>query len=98
MAGFLPDQNTTFITICKKAYKPLFDENDELLISNDGALRLGLEALLKEDASDNQRALELWAEAKQLLCREIENEIGAGAQGTIQMPDDFEMESVGCGL
>lgn len=98
MANLLPDVSTLFVTVCKKAYKPLRAENDELLISNWGALRLALDALNKEDASDFTRADQLWAQAKKLLIAEEENEVGAGAQGPVPVEDSFAMECFPVGL
>lgn len=101
MAGFvinLPPVSTVFDTLCKKAFKPAYDENDELIVGNIGALKDGLMALLKEDASDKGRANELWASAIQSVTSEAENSIGASAQGVIQMDDGFLMEAVPFGL
>lgn len=90
--ALLPAVSEIFVVIAKKAYKPLVNENDALVIGNWAALRLGLDALLKEDASDYVRAGVLWAQAKAALISEEENLVGAGAQGAIQMDDSFEME------
>lgn len=99
MAAIIPTPaNTAFNTVCKLAFVPLAREEDESPIWNIGALRIGLEALAKEDASDHARARELWAEAKLLLVAEIENEVGASAQGSVQMDDSFEMECFPVGL
>lgn len=98
MATLLPEVSEVFVTVCKRAYVPLVNENDELIIGNWGALRLALQALLAEDASDFERAGQLWVEAKRLLVTEEENLVGAGAQGTIQMDDSFEMERFPLGL
>lgn len=98
MANLLPDVSEIFVTVCKKSYTPLLNENDELLIGNWGALRLALDALLKEDASDYERANQLWAQAKQLLISEENNLVGAGAQGTVQVQDDFAMEEFPVGI
>jgi hypothetical protein len=99
MAGtLLPPTSPHFITICKKAYQPLVNENDELLIVNWGALRLGMDALLKEDASDYERAAQLWFMAQQKLTSELENQVSASAQGSVQMDDSFDMESFPVGI
>jgi hypothetical protein len=98
VAPLLPPVSQVFVTICKKAYQPLLNDNDQLLISNWGALRIGLDALNKEDSSDWVRADELWAKAKALLITEEENIVGASAQGSIQMDDAFDMECVPYGL
>lgn len=90
----LPPLSTAFVVIAKKAYKPLYDENDELPISNLGALRLGFEALIKEDGSDFERASALWKEARELLIAEEENETSASALGKVQVEDDFAMEEM----
>lgn len=89
-----PTGNTTFSTICKRAYVPVTDKTDELLISNWGAIRNGLKALQKEDAEDDVRADALWAKARNLLIAESINDTG-GAQGSISVENDFEMQNVG---
>jgi hypothetical protein len=98
MSTLLQPVSTAFVAICKKSYVAAVNDNDELLISNWGALRLGLQAMLSEDANDFVRAGQLWGEAKRLLIAEEENRVGAGAQGSIQMADDFEMECFPIGL
>lgn len=87
-----------FITLCKKSFKPAFDENDELIVGNIGALKAGLMALLKEDASDTDRAGQYLAAAIQYVTSENENSIGASAQGVVQMDDSFLMEAFPVGL
>lgn len=98
MANLLPPVSDVFVTVCKKSFTPLVNEKDELIIGNWGALRLGLQALLAEDASDFERAGQLWAAAKQLLVSEEENLVGAGAQGSIQSDDPYSMECFPVGL
>lgn len=98
VAPLLPPLSTVFITICKKSYQPLVNENDELPISNWAALEAGLRALNKQDADDDVRAKALWADAKALLITEEENLIGAGAEGNIQMDDSFSMMDFPVGL
>lgn len=89
-----PTGSTIFSTICKKAYVPLVNKTDKLLIENLGAIRNGLKALQKEDAEDDIRADALWAKAKNLLIAESINDTG-GAQGPITVSDDFEMQNCG---
>lgn len=94
----LPPVSEVFVVVAKKAYVAAVNDNDLLLIGNWGALRLALQALLAEDASDFERATTLWAQAKQLLIAEQENLVGPGAQGTIQCDDSFFMEAFPVGL
>lgn len=91
MATTFPPENIAFLTVCKKAYVPLVDDNDESPIMNIGALRLGLMARLKEDASDDARAEMLWGKATRLLQVEEANEVGAGAEGVVQVEDTYAM-------
>lgn len=98
MSTLLSPVSTVFVVIAKRSYQPLVNDNDQLLIANWGALRLGLDALAKEDASDFVRADQLWAAAKKLLVTEEENLVGSGAQGTIQIEDDFNMQGFPIGL
>lgn len=87
----LPAANTAFLAIVKKSFVPMVNANDQSLILNVGALRLGLEALLKEDASDFVRADQLWSRAIRLLQVEEANDVGASAEGVVQMDDTFAM-------
>lgn len=98
MATLLPPVSNAFVVIVKKAYVPAVNEDDQLLIGNWGALRLALQALLAEDASDFERAGQLWVEAKRLLVTEEENLVGAGAQGVISVDDSFYMEGFPIGI
>lgn len=98
MATLLPAVSEIFVVVAKRAFVPLVNDNDQLLISNVGALKAGLQALLAEDASDEDRAEFYWAKAKRLLVTEEENLVGAGAEGAIQMDDSFEMERFPVGL
>lgn len=89
-----------FIAVCKKEFVFLTNDNQRMPISNIGALRDGLEALQKEDASAFGAADELWARADKLLATESQDDEGAGAQGTVQVNDDFDLASIGghCGF
>lgn len=98
MSNILPDVSNVFVCLCKKAYVPLRDENDESLISNVGAIKTGLRALRREAAEDDQRALQYWAEMKGILESEEANDIGASAEGTASVDDSYEMHQVGIGL
>jgi hypothetical protein len=84
-----------FICVAKKEWIPIVADNDELPISNLGALRMGLEALQMEDARDRVRAKELWDDAKMLLATENDDDTGAGAEGIVNLSDDWDMQSVG---
>lgn len=97
-AVLLPPVSEVFVTVCKKAYVPLVNDNDPMLIENWGALRLALQALLAEDSSDFERAGQLWGEAKRLLVVEEDNLVGAGSQGSVQMDDAFCMSEFPYGL
>lgn len=86
--------DTIFVCICKKAFILYPASNDELVIDNLGALRMGLEALQKEDAGDYVRAEQLWEKAKKLLADEVEDETGVGAINQIRVSDDFDVACV----
>lgn len=98
MSNLLTSESTAFIVIAKKSFRPLYDENDELIISNSAAIRKGLEALNKEDASDRARAEELWADAIDRVRKESDNENSPSAQGTMSVVDDYSMEDIAIGL
>jgi hypothetical protein len=84
-----------FLTICKRAYVPVASDFDEVIPGNIGALRFGLSALLAEDSRDIERARQDWATAESLLTNEVADDEGAGAQGAVQVVDDFNMQEVG---
>lgn len=69
----------------------MVSDNDPCLIVNIGALKNGLLALLKEDASDLVRAEQYWGKVRQLLETEEANDVGASAEGTVNVDDDFAM-------
>jgi hypothetical protein len=84
-----------YVAQCKKEFLLAYDDNDQLAIENLGALRMGLEALTKEDAGDFVRANQLWADGRVILAKESADDTGAGAQGKVQIEDDFDMAGVG---
>jgi hypothetical protein len=94
----LPPVSDVFVTVCKVAFKPLVNDNDLCPITNIAALQYGLQALLREDSSDYERANELWAMAQDRLVKEQSNLIGAGAEGNVQMDDSFDMEHFPVGV
>lgn len=88
---------SAFIAVCKIDYVPISNPEDEVVPGNLGALRMGLEALQKEDANDFLRAGQLWNGGLKLLADEREDDMGAGATGSIQWNDDFALEQLECG-
>lgn len=46
----------TYVVICRKSYKPLVSDNDEVVPDNLGAIKLGLMSLQFEDKNDGDRA------------------------------------------
>lgn len=79
------------LTICKREWTSVSNDNDEVVPGNLGALRFGMEALLKENAQDFTRAEEWWGKAYQLLANEVEDDQGAGATSPVQVADSFMM-------
>lgn len=73
----------------------LEDDDDVLPVQNLGAIKLGIKALAKEDASDFVRANQLWAQGRTLLQEQKDNETGPEAYGKIQFEDDFEVSRLG---
>ncbi len=78
-----------FLGICKREWQPISNANDLVVPGNLGALRFGLQALLKEDAEDYERANQLWQQAFQLLANESEDDTGSGANVPVQVADSF---------
>ena len=95
-----------YVAICKRAWVPVSNDSDEVIPGNLGALRYALQALTKEDAEDYSRANALWygdvrtktIGAFQLLEQEVEDDTGAGAEGTVQVSDDFHIGRVSYGV
>lgn len=83
------------LTVCKIAWQPISNDNDEVLPGNIGAIRMALEALQNEDSEDYVRAQAKWQIAYQLLASEVEDDTGAGADGVVQVMDTFQMCNVG---
>ena len=99
----LPNQ---YVAICKRAWVPVVRDSDEVIPGNIGALRYALQALTKEDAEDYGRANALWygdtrtktVGAFQLLEQEVEDDTGAGGEGTVQVSDDFAIGRMSYGV
>lgn len=90
-----PGQQSFFTCICKRAFLMLEDDNDVLPVQNLGAIKLGIKALAREDASDFVRGNQLWAQGKTLIAEQKDNETGPEAYGKIQMDDDFCVGDLG---
>lgn len=84
-----------YLTVCKREWMTISNDNDPVVPGNIGALRFGLQALLKEDAEDYQRAEEMWQKAEQLLANESQDDTGAGADTPVRMADSW---GLGAGL
>jgi hypothetical protein len=80
-----------FTCVCKLAFQMLENDTDPLPISNIGALKLGLKAIAKEEAEDQLRANQYWAEGEVLLAKQKDNETGAESYGKIQFEDDYAL-------
>lgn len=95
-----------YVAICKRAWLPVANAADEVIPGNLGALRYALQALSKEDAEDLDQANRLWygdvrsktIGAFQLLEQEVEDDIGAGAGGSIQVDDNFAIGRISNGV
>jgi hypothetical protein len=87
-----------YVTICKLAFNAVTNDNDELVLGNIGAYKKGLQALLKEDNEDYQRANQLWADAKKILADEVGDDTGYGADDVVQLSDDFHVTPISWGL
>lgn len=89
--------SAVYLAVVRRGYKPVVNDDDEVHPSNIGALKKGLQALLKEDADDEVRANQKWAEARALLAEESEADSGPGANGAVQVSDDFFMAEMSNG-
>jgi hypothetical protein len=88
-----PGDISYFTCICKLAFVMLENDSDILPIQNIAALRKGILALAKERAGDYTREQQLWAQGRQLLNEQKDNETGPEAYGKIQVDDDM---ALGC--
>ncbi len=88
---------STYLAVLKRGYVPVSASDDEVYPGNLAALEKGLEARKAERSQDLTRAGELWAEAKELLVEESENETGPGAQGSVEVEDTFCIEGMSRG-
>ncbi len=79
------------LTVCKREWMPVANDNDPIFPGNIGANRFGMQALLKEDAEDFARAEEMWNKAFQLLANEAQDDTGAGANTPVQVADSYMM-------
>lgn len=96
-AGWTEAEPGRLITICKRAYVAIYNDNDEVIPGNIGALRFGLEALQNEDAQNWGAAKELWDLAESELSKESADDDGAGAMASVQVDDTFGMAAMGSG-
>jgi len=79
------------LTVCKREWMVIGNDNDPVVPGNIGALKFGLQALLKEDAQDFVRADELWNMAFKLLANEAQDDTGAGTAMPASVVDSFGM-------
>lgn len=91
------DDDVTYACIVKLGYIPVTASGDQVVPNNTGALRFGLQAILKEDSEDFERSRELWAMARERLIAQTDSE-SEGTTDRIEIEDDFEMAAVGRGL
>lgn len=87
-----------YIAIAKVGYYALTDDSEECIPGNFHAIMYGLQALNKMDAQDYEREEVLWAKSEAALERETQDEVGAGAEGKVQVSNDFNMDEVGATL
>lgn len=86
-----------YLAVCKLAFIPSFNGFDPVIPGNLGALRMGLQALVLEDARD-PAADKLWAKAEMLLANEVGDDTGAGADDIVQIADDFHVGEISVGV
>lgn len=80
-----------FLAVCKRQWQPISNANDLVVPGTIGALKFGLQALLKEDSQDYARADEVWEKAFKMLADEVMDDDGAGATSPVQVADSFLM-------
>src|SRR5215831_11862594 len=84
-----------FNCVCKRAFVPLTDDDQEMPIDNLNALQAMIDALNKRDASDYTREAQLIAEGRQALEEQSADETGPQAEGVISVDDDYDMAGLG---
>jgi len=90
-----PGDGYACVLLVKLGYSALTLDWQEVIPNNVGALKAGLQALLAEDADNRGLSRELWAEAMELLAEQAENDMGAGAEGGVEIRDDLQLSSIG---
>lgn len=71
------DGQTVVHVLCKRAFKPLIDDDDICYVTNIGALKHGLLGRIAEDSADLERANYHWQ-----LCTKLLDEESAAAMGS----------------
>jgi hypothetical protein len=71
------DGQTVVHVLCKRAFKPLIDDDDICYIANIGALKHGLLGRIAEDAADLERANYHWQLCTKLLDEEATSAMGS---------------------
>lgn len=90
-----PGTTTYFSAVCKKAFVPVTNNDDELPIDNLNALQAALDALAKRDSNDYARQRQLLSQSEESLNRQSGDETGPNAEGNIAFDDEFGMNEVG---
>lgn len=78
LENVLTCETTTITVLAKKNYIPVSDDEDTLLIQSMGAIKLGAQALMKENKDLIAEAEAYWAKAKAVLNEELDDYQGKG--------------------
>ena len=71
------DGTTVVHVLCKRAFQPLYDDNDIVFVGNIGAIKQGLLGRLMEDNADIERAQYHWNQCMLLMEEEVNSSRGA---------------------
>ncbi len=81
-------------TLCKRAYVPAVSDNDLIIPSNLGALKLGMMALQYEDKNDWDRSEQFWQRAFALLDQDRQEFDGDSTRMILEFAGDFGAGSI----
>lgn len=89
-------QDYLYVAVVKLGYVPLVNQYDEVVPNNIGALKLGFDAMLAEDARNYTESETCWESARARLVRQSEGE-SEGTQDHIQIEDDWNISALNYG-
>lgn len=78
-------EGVTMHTLMKRSYRPIMNDNDDLLIPNLGALKMAVKALEFEELDSIDLAEKYWMKAEQILNEDLKNYFGKGMKQSLRI-------------